>query len=102
MARTKSLTDLESDGFVIHSDLERPQKAPKVTTLPVQSPAKIVIMDNRDVLKAVAESQKQFRESIERLIASMHSMSDKPGSFTLDIQRDQHGFMKSITVKVNK
>lgn len=97
--KNKSLSDLESEGFTIYPDMDKPKTTPKVTTLPVQPQQKIIIMDNREVLKAVAESNKQFKESIEYL---MGSMSEKPDSFTLDIQRDQHGFMKSIKVKVNK
>ena len=98
--KTKSLAELESDGFSIYSGLEQPKKTQPKASAPPQP--KIIIMDNRDVLKAVAESQKLFKESIENLMASMYSMSEKPDSFTLDVQRDQHGFMKSITVKVNK
>lgn len=96
----KTVEDFEADGFMVYSEKEKPPVA-KVTPAPAAPtpPAKIIIMDNKDVLVALKESNKALKEGLETLVYSMQS---KPEGFTLDIERDSRGFMKSIKVKVNK
>ena len=104
---TKSIEDFENDGFSIYDEGQRPSD----TSAP-QSPGetKIVVVDTKEVLHAVERtnmvvkhgienSNRQLQASIDKLVASI---SKKPESFTLDIKRDQRGFMTSIDVKINK
>lgn len=105
MARKMTVEDFENDGFVVYNERTRPKKAnPKEPSEVPQkqlskNPAKIIIMDNKDVLAAVKESNEALKAGLEQLIYSMES---KPESFTLNIERDQRGFMTKIKVKVNK
>jgi hypothetical protein len=99
--KVKSIEDLESVGFKVYDN--RPvDKGAKDKPAEKQVPAKIIIMDNNDVLKAVQESNAALKTGLETLVNSMYSMQEKPDNFTLTIERDQRGLMKSINVKVNK
>lgn len=101
----KNLEDLESDGFVIWNEaFSKPVKGD-----PVEINPKIVVVDTKEVLSAVQatnlivktgieNSNRQLQASIDKLV---NSMAKKPESFTLDIKRDQRGFMTSIDVKIN-
>lgn len=99
--KVKSIEDFEADGFEIY-DHRPADKGAKVKPAEKQVPSKIIIMDNNDVLKAVQESNAALKAGLEKLVGAMYNMQEKPDSFTLDIKRDQHGFMKSINVKINK
>lgn len=95
MAKKMSVEDFESDGFVVYHQKDKE----KVKDVVPMKPSKVIIMDNKDVLNAVKESNEALRTGLEQLV---YSMETKPDSFTLDIQRDSRGFMQSIKVKVNK
>jgi hypothetical protein len=105
MGRKTSVEDFENDGFTVYTEKDDSKKyevkveAPKVApTVAPKTPSKIIIMDNKDVLVAVKESNEVLKNGLEQMVRSMDS---KPKSFTLDIKRDQQGFMTSINVKVN-
>ncbi len=109
MGSKMSVEDFENDGFIVYTEKDNskelavktdvPKAPPVPKTVAPKTPSKIIIMDNKDVLAAVKESNDVLKSGLEQLV---HSMSAKPQSFTLDIKRDQRGFMTSINVKVNK
>jgi len=102
----KRIEDFENDGFVIYGDEDHKPSAPQAQ---VVGETKIVVVDTKEVLHAVAHtnvivkqgienSNLQLQASIERLV---QTLAKKPESFTLDIKRDQRGFMTSVHVKIN-
>ena len=104
----KTLEDLEEDGFEIYSSSEKKSRLQSKATSDAHNTA--VAADNSDLLKAIGDSNlthlqssemtaKSFQYGIEKLI---EAMADRPDSFTLDIERDERGFMKTVNVKVNK
>jgi len=112
MARKiKSIEDFEADGFEIYSEGERPEKIvekiveKKSPYDKSSAPAKVIIMDNTDVLKAVEASNKTLKEGMEKLVKSMYSMhptQEQPSSISVKIERDSRGLMVGATLKVNK
>tara|TARA_R110002096_G_C14661910_1_gene728362 strand:+ start:49357 stop:49680 length:324 start_codon:yes stop_codon:yes gene_type:complete len=105
--KDKNLDDLESEGFTIYN--ESFPKPSDPTPTGVGAETKIVVVDTKEVLHAVAagnqivqagmeNSNRQLQSVIGQLIANIPK---KPESFTLDIKRDQRGFMTSIDVKIN-
>lgn len=116
-----SIEDFEADGFKVYSDDEHPKKiteksVEKITKKPVEKLAekkspydksqpstKIIIMDNREVLKAVEASNKTLKAGFEKLIKSMYSMhpaQEKPNNISVKIERDNRGLMTGATLKV--
>jgi len=108
----KTVPELEADGFTIVSPgatkVSTATKSPEVST---KNEAPIVLIDTKGLSKAVEESNAVFKQSvensnrafqagIERIVQS--SIATKSDSFTLDINRDERGFMSSVTVKINK
>lgn len=102
---TKTIEDFEDEGFKIYDEGKKPSAGPNDS-----GEAKIVVVDTKEVLIAVnhtnvivkqgiENSNKQLAASIAKIV---RAVDDKPSSFTLDIHRDQRGFMTSIDVKVNK
>jgi len=105
MAHKQSIEDFEADGFTVYSNDERPKKPIKKIEASQNSPtppSKVIIMDTREVLKAVQASNETLKHGLENLITTMYSMDKKPDNFTLSIERDARGFMTNIKVKVNK
>lgn len=102
----KRLEDFENDGFKIYDEGEKP--SPDKPNSPGET--KIVVVDNKEVLHAVETTSMIVKQGIEnsnrQLAASVarivQAAGQKPDSFTLDIHRDQRGFMTSIDVKINK
>ena len=103
----KTLKDFEDEGFKIYDE----GKKPSSNSGPSDSgETKIVVVDNKAVLHAVETTNAIVKEGIEnsnkQLAASVarivQAAGQKPDSFTLDIKRDQRGFMTSIDVKINK
>lgn len=103
----KTLEDFEEDGFTIYNESFPKPNTPVPTG--VGGETKIVVVDTKEVLSAVQatnnivktgieNSNRQLQASIDKLV---NSMAKKPESFTLDIKRDQRGFMTSIDVKIN-
>lgn len=101
----KTLEDYENDGFSIYE----PGKKPKAVAQ--QAPeTKIVVIDNKELVHAVERTNQVFQENMATSSALMQAcmekmmstMADKPDSFTMDINRDERGFMKSVTVTINK
>lgn len=110
----KRIKDFEADGFSIYEEPKyvKPSEtmAPPHTDAHVVGETKIIVVDTKEVLHAVAHtnvivkqgienSNLQLQAGIEKIVQAMGS---KPDSFTLDIKRDQRGFMTSIDVKINK
>lgn len=96
-----SIEDLEKDGFSVYGDNERPVKASPDKTPAVQplGETKIVVIDNKDILKALAETNMSFQVATNILVKTL---KEKPTSFTLKIERDHQGYMSNIQVTVNK
>ena len=104
----KRIEDFEEDGFKIY-DESNPK--PSADSPPhVMGETKVVVVDTKEVLKAVEttniivkqgieNSNRQLQASIDKIV---HAVGHKPDSFTLEIKRDQRGFMTSIDVKINK
>lgn len=103
---TKRIEDFENDGFSIYEEGEKPSAKKDQSA----SETKIVVVDTKEVLLAVnhtnvivkqgiENSNIQLQVGIEKIVQAMRV---KPDSFTLDIKRDQRGFMTSIDVKINK
>ena len=101
----KSLEDFENDGFTIYEPGQKKQ-----SSSPAHVESKIVVIDNKELVAAVERTNAVFQQSIATSNATMQAsieslaatMANKPDSFTLDIERDQRGFMTSVTVKINK
>lgn len=101
----KTIEDFEDEGFKIYDEGKKPSAGPND-----MGEAKIVVVDTKEVLLAVESTNIIVKEGIEnsnkQLAASIakivRSVDDRPDGFTLDIHRDQRGFMTSIDVKVNK
>ncbi len=102
----KTLEDFEDEGFTIYEPGQKKQ-APAAQQA---TESKIVVIDNKELVQAVERTNKVFQQSIAASNAVMQAsieslvaaMSNKPDSFTLNIERDQRGFMTSVTVKINK
>lgn len=102
-----TVEDFENDGFKIYEESNKPRAKSSVlkdTKTPVKSAApeavsKVVIIDNKDVLDAVKDSNLALQANIKELVCALDTK--KPNSFTLNIERDQYGLMKSIKVKVD-
>lgn len=103
----KRIEDFENDGFEIYDEGYPKPSADKPQ---VSGETKIVVVDTKEVLHAVEttnmivkqgieNSNRQLQASIARLV---QAVGRKPDSFTLNIKRDQHGFMTSVDVKINK
>lgn len=104
--KNKSIEDFEDDGFEIY----HPREKNKRFENKAKPSAPVATNDNSDILKAIGESNltqqrssemtaKSFQHGIERLVKAL---ADKPDSFTLDIERDERGFMKKVNVTINK
>lgn len=103
----KDLDDLENEGFVIYGgDTHKKQAKGE----PAVADTKIVVVDTKEVLHAVAATNAIVKAGMDNsnaqlklVVAELVShMPKKPESFTLDIKRDQRGFMTSIDVKIGK
>lgn len=103
----KDIEDLENEGFTIYNESFPKPSAPAQAVAGGET--KIVVVDTKEVLSAVQatslsvqmgmeNSNRQLQASMDKLV---NSMAKKPESFTLDIKRDQRGFMTSIDVKIN-
>ena len=103
----KRIEDFENDGFVIYGDGDHKPSTPQAQ---VVGETKIVVVDTKEVLHAVAHTNVIVKQGIENsnlqlqagIAQIVKAMGVKPESFTLDIKRDQRGFMTSIDVKINK
>ena len=104
----KRIEDFESDGFEIYDEDNPKPSADKGYQAPGET--KIIVVDTKEVLRAVEatnmivrqgmeNSNRQLQSSIEKLV---RTIGKKPESFTLEIKRDQRGFMTSVDVKINK
>jgi hypothetical protein len=97
MAKNKTTEDFANDGFNVYN--QEPKVDKVVTPKFTKNESKVIIMDNREVINAVKESNQALQDGLKQLIYNINS---KPEGFTLNIERDQRGFMKSIKVKINK
>jgi hypothetical protein len=97
----RTIQDFENEGFTVYEEGEgiKTIKADNPIPAPETEPSKLIIMDNRDVLTAIKDSNEALQNGLAQLIYSMES---KPDGFTLDIERDSRGFMTRIRAKVNK
>ncbi len=102
------IEDFENEGFSIYDEDDLKPSSDKVPQ--VVGETKVVVVDTKEVLLAVEttnmivkqgieNSNRQLQASIARIV---QAVGHKPDSFTLDIKRDQHGFMTSVDVKINK
>lgn len=98
-----TVEDFANDGFEIYDESPKPKKvsSPVAKPAPVVPAAssKVIIIDNKEVLTAVKESNDNLQTGLKQLV---YAMETKPNSFTLDIERDNQGFMKKIKVNLNK
>ena len=95
--RNRSVEDFENDGFTVYTeedddDTEYEVPEPTPTKVVTKKSTKVVIIDNKDIVHAVSKST-------EVLKSLVNYMASKPQSFTLNIKRDDRGFMSSIEVK---
>ena len=97
----RNIDDLENDGFSVYSHGERPIKMPPKSApmqAPASAPGNIVVVDNQEMLKALAETNLTFQVAVNKLISTL---KNKPKSFSLDIERDHQGYMSKISVTLN-
>lgn len=105
---SKLIQDLENDGFSIFSEEDLDKRNP-ASDEPIEPT--VVVVDTKEVLAAVAEtsltvkagienSNRQLQSSVSQIVNAIKT--EQPSSFTLDIKRDERGFMSSVEVKINK
>lgn len=103
----KTIEDFESEGFKIYDE----GKKPSSTSGPKESgETKVLVLDTKEVLHAVNQANAIVKEGIEnsnkQLAASIakivRAVDERPDGFTLNIHRDQRGFMTSIDVKIKR
>lgn len=112
MGNKTTRSELSDEGFELvdnDADMIKPKKKLKPEIRKSEkAPAPIIIIDNKELIKAV-NNEALTRAIIEtnlllqnKFDSLVKSLKEKPSNFTLNIKRDERGFMTSVDVKIIK